>query len=64
MLYAVLVCSDRRCDIAYEAWGEPRELETLTCEECGQVLEMVAFANADRDGVKPRAGELQQRRAA
>ena len=62
MLYAVLECSDRRCDAAYEAWGEPAELEALTCEDCGRRLEIVAFANADRDGVQPRPVEL--RRAA
>ena len=64
MLYAVLVCSDRDCDIAYEAWGTAAELESLTCEECGRPLEIVAFANADREGVAPRRSELQQRRAA
>jgi hypothetical protein len=64
MLYAILVCSDRTCDIAYEGWGEPAELEALTCEECGTQLQIVAFANADRDGVAPRRAELQQRRAA
>ena len=63
MLYAVFACSDRRCDEAYEAWGEPADLEALTCEVCGRPLEMVAFANADRDGVQPRAAELQRRAA-
>jgi hypothetical protein len=64
MLYAVLVCSDRACDIAYEGWGEAAELEGFGCEECGSPLEIVAFANADRDGVAPRPAELQPRRAA
>jgi hypothetical protein len=64
MLYAVLECSDGSCDIAYEAWGEPAALEALACEECGRPLRMLAFANADRDGVVPRSTELQQRDAA
>ena len=64
MVYAVLVCSDRGCDIAYEAWGEPKDLEQLPCEECGAVLEVMGFANAERDGVPPGAVELQQRDAA
>jgi hypothetical protein len=63
MLYAVLVCSHRRCDEAYEAWGERADLEALTCEICGEPLEMVAFANADREGAQPRAAELQRRAA-
>jgi hypothetical protein len=62
MLYALLDCSAPRCDLAYEAWGEPAELEALACEECGAPLEVVAFANADRDGVAPRSAEV--RRAA
>jgi len=62
MLYAILDCSDPRCDLAYEAWGQPAELQALTCEECGAQLDIVAFANADRDGVTPRQAEL--RRAA
>jgi hypothetical protein len=64
MLYAVLVCSDPECDIAYEAWGEANALEQLQCEECGSPLELLGFANADRDGVVPGSVELQQRRAA
>jgi hypothetical protein len=63
MLYAVLECTDRTCDIAYEAWGEAAQLQALTCEECGHTLEIVAFANADRDGVVPRPAELQRRAA-
>jgi hypothetical protein len=62
MLYAVLDCSDPGCGLAYEAWAEPAELQALDCEECGAPLEIVAFANADRDGAAPRAAEL--RRAA
>jgi hypothetical protein len=64
MLYAVLTCSDGECDIAYEAWGEPGDLEALVCEDCGCALEIVAFANADRDGTRPRRAQLQQRDAA
>ena len=64
MIYAVLDCSNRACGLAYEAWGHPRDLEALECEECGAPLRMVAFAKADRDGVPPRSVELQQRDAA
>lgn len=64
MLYAVLICSDGDCDIAYEAWGEPEDLAQLACEECGCLLEVVAFSNAERDGVAPGSVELQQRDAA
>jgi hypothetical protein len=64
MLYAVLVCSDDRCEIAYEAWGEADQLETLSCEECDADLRIVAFSQAERDGVVPRTAELHQRRAA
>lgn len=64
MLYAVLVCSDAECDIAYEAWGEADDLEHLRCEDCRAPLEVVGFANADRHGVAPGSVELQQRRAA
>jgi hypothetical protein len=64
MLYAVLSCPDGDCALDYEAWGEPDQLEILACEDCGSPLEIVAFANADRDGVPPRRAELQPRRAA
>jgi hypothetical protein len=64
MLYAVLSCPDEECALDYEAWGEPDQLEALHCEDCGSGLEIVAYANADRDGVPPRAAELRQRDAA
>ena len=64
MLYAVLACSSRSCDLTYEGWGEAAELEAFECEECGSPLRIVAFANAERDGVTPGSPELQQRHAA
>jgi hypothetical protein len=56
--------SDPTCDIAYEGWGEAGELKAFACEECGSPLQIVAFADPDRDGVAPGAAELQPRRAA
>jgi len=47
VLYAILECSDRRCDAQYEAWGEPDQLEGLTCELCGAGIEAVAYTDAD-----------------
>lgn len=47
MLYAILECTDRRCDAQYEAWGEPDQLEGLHCELCGFELEAVAYAEAE-----------------
>ena len=44
VLYVVLVCSDGDCDVAYEGWCAPEELEQLLCEECGCTLEAIAFA--------------------
>jgi hypothetical protein len=64
VLYAILVCTDGACEIAYEAWGEASELQALTCEECGRPLRVEAYANADRDGAAPRSAELRQRDAA
>jgi hypothetical protein len=48
VLYAILECSDRSCEAQYEAWGEPGQLEGLTCELCGSAIEAVAYADADR----------------
>jgi hypothetical protein len=47
VLYAILDCIDRSCDAQYEAWGEPDQLEGLTCELCGAAIEAVAYADAD-----------------
>jgi hypothetical protein len=44
VLYAILVCSDRRCDAVYEAWGEPEELESIVCEVCDCTLEAVGYS--------------------
>ena len=63
MLFAILVCSDRRCDAAYEAWAEPHELEALECEECGRPLEAIAYSEA-ADGDRRRETAVRQRRAA
>jgi hypothetical protein len=64
MLYAVLVCSNRRCEIPYEAWGQRADLERLDCEECGHPLEVLAFSNAERERRTTGSVELQQRDAA
>ena len=47
MLYAILECTGRRCDAQYEAWGEPDQLEDLSCELCGAGIEAIAYADAD-----------------
>jgi hypothetical protein len=47
VLYAILECSDRRCDAQYEAWGEREQLEGLVCEVCGSHIVPVAWADAD-----------------
>lgn len=44
MLYASLICSDESCAEEFEAWGEPRDFDTLLCETCGCALEALAFA--------------------
>jgi hypothetical protein len=62
MLYVVLVCSDDRCDVAYEGWCEAEELEQLLCEECGCTLEAIAFAEAGESA--PEARHIQLRDAA
>jgi hypothetical protein len=62
MLYAILVCSDRECDAAYEAWGNPEELEAIVCELCGCTLEAVAFSEtADPPNGRPDSVEIQLR---
>jgi hypothetical protein len=47
VLYAILDCTDRSCEAQYEAWGEPDQLEGLTCELCGSPIQAVAYADAD-----------------
>ena len=64
MIYAILVCSNPECETPYEGWGVPGDLEGLDCKECAGRLEIVAFSNAERDGVVPGSVELQPRRAA
>jgi hypothetical protein len=59
VLYAILECTDRACDAQYEAWGEPDQLEDLTCELCGAEITAIAYTDADskrrgRAGVKLR----------
>jgi hypothetical protein len=46
MLYAILVCGDGDCDATYEAWAEPDQLDDLSCELCGCILQAVAFSEA------------------
>jgi hypothetical protein len=48
VLYAILDCTDRRCDAQYEAWGEPDQLEELQCELCGHEIVAVAYAEAEQ----------------
>jgi hypothetical protein len=64
VLYAVLVCSSRRCEIPYEAWGERRDLERLDCEDCGHPLDILAFSKVERERAASGSVELQQRDAA
>jgi hypothetical protein len=59
VLYAILECSDRSCDAQYEAWGEPEQLEGLTCELCGAGIEAVAYCDADDK--RGRRADVQQR---
>jgi hypothetical protein len=59
VLYAILDCSDRRCDAQYEAWGEPEQLEGLQCELCGHELEAVAYAEAEES--RGRRADVQLR---
>jgi hypothetical protein len=63
VLYVVLVCSDESCDASYEGWGEIEELEQVTCELCGCLLQAVAFAEAEQMD-RPQRADLQLREAA
>jgi hypothetical protein len=62
MLYALFVCSDDRCDAAYEGWCEPDELDSLNCEDCDSPLRAVAYSEGGAEA--PRRREVQRRRAA
>ena len=46
MLYAILECTDRSCSAQYEAWGEPEQLDGLTCELCGSPIRALAYSDA------------------
>jgi hypothetical protein len=46
MLYAILICTDESCAEELEAWGEPDELDSLSCESCGCALQALAFSEA------------------
>jgi hypothetical protein len=63
VLYVVLDCSDESCDASYEGWGEIEELEQVTCELCGCMLQAVAFAEAE-EAQLPKRPDLQLRDAA
>jgi hypothetical protein len=65
MLFAILTCTDSGCEATYEAWGEPDDLESLTCELCGCSLQAVAFSDASASRTSAHGGlELQLRDAA
>jgi hypothetical protein len=64
MLYAILECGDPDCDAAYEAWAEPDQLDDLSCELCGSILQAVAFSEApDAARTDHRPPDLQRRAA-
>jgi hypothetical protein len=64
MLFAILVCSDVECDAVYEAWGEPKELESIACELCGCVLDPMGFSEVGSADERPTSLEVQLRDAA
>jgi hypothetical protein len=64
MLFAVLVCSDQACEDTYEAYGEPDELDWLSCESCACALQVVAFSEARPNGRLDRGVDLRLRDAA
>jgi hypothetical protein len=47
MLYAVLICTDEACAEELEAWGEIADLDHLTCDGCGCLLQAIAYAETD-----------------
>jgi hypothetical protein len=50
VLLATLICTDGDCDLYYEAWGSPEELDALICESCGCALQAVSWAEAAQSG--------------
>jgi hypothetical protein len=50
VLLATLICTDGDCDLYYEAWGSPEELDSLVCESCGCVLQAISWAEAAPNG--------------
>jgi hypothetical protein len=46
VLVATLICSDGDCDLYYEAYGTPEELDSLLCESCGCLMQPVSWAEA------------------
>jgi hypothetical protein len=46
VLHAILICSDESCPAEFEAWGELDELDLVTCESCGCVLQPLSFGEA------------------
>jgi hypothetical protein len=59
VLLALLICSDEGCDVHYEAYGEPDELELLACEFCGCTLQVIGWAEAAPNGAAPLPAHVQ-----
>ena len=63
MLYAFLICSDEECAEEFEAWGFPRDFDTMICE-CGCTLQAIAFCEAQAATIRAPAPRLELRQAA
>jgi hypothetical protein len=59
VLLALLICTDGDCDVQYEAYGEPDELEALACEFCGCTLQAISWAEAAPNGAGPAPAHVQ-----
>ena len=43
LVHAHIVCSSPDCDVAFDLVGEPEEIETAICEECGAGMAVIGF---------------------
>lgn len=58
MFAAELVCSDEACALIVEAVGDLADLELLTCDDCGCVLQILAVWEAEEVRLPPPPAAL------
>jgi hypothetical protein len=62
-MVALLVCRNRECRATFEAEGSRDSIERLRCEDCGEHLHAIAYADSQDSG-SPARREATLRRAA